>query len=462
MRQLRERYEKMLEEGNRGYFEPDEFDMIAATYEEEMSFRKALQVIAHGLDLYPSCEPLHLRKARCLLSMGRVEDASQALSHITEHSIEYYLVRGEMELLREDVEAALYSFSQIVYSSDCTIEDCIDVLDICADMDRVPLLERFTPIVERAFKDATPYLRELALLYDDMEKSEKAIELLNKVLDENPFSIDDWFSLAKVYARCKNYDKALEACDFALAIEENDESILAFKGYCYYDNGEYKEAVEQFKLFMEYTSDKAVAYELIAEAYGRMDMHEEAIEYLLKAIALNDCSHDLYYQLATNYYYIGNNDAAIDYLHKALACNNNDTEAHVFLGELLLQKEAYEEAYEHLLRTDRKPVTDTVSAAAFADACVHLQRYDEALEVLLQLVDKDPYEFQYIFDVILCYMQMDQYEDAAEWASRAEKISAEIDSIEGIDERSKKVWKSIGERIEQLRNILRIYLDEKL
>lgn len=459
---LRERYEKALEEGVRSYFEPEELEAIADSYEQEFSYRKALQVVAYGLELYPSNESLILSKARSLLALGRIEEATQTLTHIVEHSIEYYFVRGELELLRNDVEAALYSFSQIVYTPDCTIEDCLGVLDVCTDMEHIELLERFTPIVERAFNDATPYLRELALLYDECEEGEKAVVLFNKILDINSFSTDDWFSLAKVHARMKEYDKALEACDFALAIEENDESVIAFKGYCYYDSGQYVEAVEQFKLFLQITADKAVAYELIGEAYGRMDKHEEAVEYLLQAVALNDRSHDLYYQLAVNYYYMGHNDTAIMYLHKAVACDDTDDEAHIFLGELLLQNGSYEEAYQHLLRVDRKPVTDTVSAVAYADVCVHMQRYDEALEVLLQLTDKEPYEPHYLFDIILCYLQLNDYENAARWVAHSEKLSNNTEMINSLDEASQRVWKSIGERIEQLRNILRVYLNENL
>ena len=69
---LRERYEKMLEEGTSIYFEPDDLDLIAESYEQEMAYRKALQVVAYGIDLYPSNEMLLLHKARCLIAPNLV------------------------------------------------------------------------------------------------------------------------------------------------------------------------------------------------------------------------------------------------------------------------------------------------------------------------------------------------------------------------------------------------------
>lgn len=462
IRRLREHYEKLLDEGTHGYFEPDELDMIAESYEQEMAYRKALQVVSHGLELYSSNEMLMLRKARCLLLLGRIEDAVKELASITERNIEYYFASAECALMQEDIDAAMEAFNHIISDADCVIEDCIDILDVCADYDRTELLDNITPRVEKKFDHVSPYLRELAMLYEEKEEDDKAIDLYNKVLDIDPYSTDDWFSLAKVYARRKEYNKAIDACDFALAIEGNDESIVAFKGYCYYDQGDYREAVEQFEIFLQCTSDKAVAYELIAEAYGRMEKHEQAIEYLLKAVEINDSSHDLYYQLAVNHYYMGEVDEAILYLRKAVACDDSDDEAHVFMGELLMQQEAYEEAYIHLLRTELAPVIDTVPASALADVCIHLQRYDEAVKVLELLLEQDPYEPHYLFDIILCYLQLGDYQTAAEWVAHSDNISHDPEKLSSLDDSSRKTWNYIKERIDELRNILSVYLDRKL
>lgn len=459
---LREKYEKMLAEGHRCYFEPDEIEHIADSYEQEMEYEKSLQAAEHGLQLYPGNEVLLIRKARCLLVSERIDESAQVLALITEKGIEYHFVRSEIALLQGDDATALESFQAIIGLSDCTIEDCIDVLDICAELDKVYLLELFTPLVESRYDDVTPYWRELAILHEDLEEFDRAIELYNKILDVNSFSSDCWFSLAKVYARIKNYDSAIEACDFALAIAGDDENIIAFKGYCYYDSEQFYKAIEQFNIFLEATADKAVAYELIAESYGRMDLHEQAIENLLKAIELNDRSHDLYYQLAVNYYYMGHVDDAIANLYKAVACDDNDDEAHVFLGELLLQKHDYPSAYEHLLRTERTPIADTISATAFVDAAIHLQRYDEAIPVLTQLIDKEPYEPHFYFDIVLCYLQLGDYEQAARWVACSEEVSNETDVIDTLNEASRKAWKSIRERIAELRNVLKVYLNEDL
>ena len=72
----RERYEKMLAAKEKSYFEVEEIEDIADSYENEMAIRKALQVVSYGLGLYPGDEALLLRKAQYLLSLDRIEEGN--------------------------------------------------------------------------------------------------------------------------------------------------------------------------------------------------------------------------------------------------------------------------------------------------------------------------------------------------------------------------------------------------
>ncbi len=458
----RERYEKMLQAGTREYFEPEELEYVADSYEEEMAYTQALQAITYGLQMYPSNEGLLMHKARCLLTFNRIEDAMHTLSGVVNKNIEYYFVLCEIELRRNEKAAAKQSIENIIALPDCTIEDCIDILDMCADLNQQLLLEDIVPIIERTFEDTTPFLREMALLYEEMDCDDKAITYYDKLLDINPYSVDDWFALAKVYARNKSYEKALDSCDYALAIDESNEHLVAFKGYCYYDNGQYAEAIEQFEMFQNLTSDKSVAYGLIAEAYSRMDKHEEAIAYLEKAIALDDRNHDYYYQIAVNHYYMGEKTVAMMYLKKAIACDMTDDDAHVLLGELMYQEGVYEEAYEHLKYIKNQQLVDTASMVAFSELCAHLSRYDEAAEWLEILLEREPYEPRYMFNLIICYSCMGETEKCKQLLEQIEAIACNDEILHTLDKRTCDVWKNIQSQIDELRILLRDNLGENI
>ena len=457
---LRERFEQMLQEGSSYYFEPYELKQLAYAYGQDDLVEKALQVVSHGLSIYPGNEPLLMCKAHFLLALDRSDEAEETLLNVSERTIEYYLLRSEIELCKGNEDVALEALETLVQLPDCTIEECINILDICVDLDRIDFLLHFTATVETRFDDPILYFRELALVYIDNGRCDDAIELYNKILDTNPFSSDDWLSIAKVYAIQKDFDKAIEACDFALAIKENDENVVSFKGCCLYDSERYLEAIEQFETYLNMTTDKVAAYEMLGEAYCRIEQHETAIKYLSKAVEHNSYNHNTFYQLASCYYAMGDVDNTIENLRRTIEYNVTDREARIFLGELLLQKEEYEEAYKQLSYIKRDPIEDKVAAAAYAEACIHLQRYSQALNTLCELVELEPYDTYYLFDMILCYMQLGDYEAALDWVKYVEEVSQNTDLINTFDDDLRKAWISIAERIEQLRNILKVYLDQ--
>ena len=456
----RERYEKMLAAGERVYFEADEIEDIADSYENEMAIRKALQVVVYGLSLYPGDEALLLRKAQYLLSLDRIEEAARTLSTVTDHSIDYYLVKGEVELLRGNDKEALVAFQTVINDDDCQPEDCIEVIDIAFDDNRPDIIDSLLSAMEKRIDDMTPIYRELALSCDERNDTEHAIKWYNKVLDLNPYSTDDWAELAKAYVRLRLFDEAIEACDFALAIDDKDKNMLLYKGFSYKLAGRSEEAVKQFKEFGQITSDKSVAYEYIAEVYMQDEMYEQAIEYLKKAIEENAHNGNAYYKLAVCYYSMEDNVAAIATLRKQLAYNDSDIMSHLFLGELLAQGGEYKEAYEHLMPYAKASVFDEVASVALADACIGLERYDEVVQLLEEFIVKFPSESDLYWSMILACIYSGRFADADEWMLRVEEMVQKVKSDKYGDKELCEKWEKIGQDLKTLRATIDKYINK--
>ena len=58
---------------------------------------------------------------------------------------------------------------------------------------------------------------------------EKAIEYNNLLLDIDPYSYDGWVNIGKLYSMNEQHDKAVDAFDFALTVNEGDVSVLKMK-----------------------------------------------------------------------------------------------------------------------------------------------------------------------------------------------------------------------------------------
>ena len=456
------RYEQMLRDGKSMYFDTDELEDIAVQYEEDNRISEALQVVEHGLSLHPFNSELSLRKARYLLCLDRPEDAEKVINTVPGESTEAILIRAELLLINGEAHEGEKLLDSLLRSDDVTIELCFEVLDLYLDYSCFDELVRFVNHADDVLPDSRELLRELALVHEDRLDYEAALAIYDRLIDKDPYSPADWFSMAKIYALQKEYDKSIEACDFALTTKENDETIISFKGYCFYDSGRYPEAIEQFKEFAGIIKDKAVAYELIAECYMKLEKNNEAVEYLLLALELDPSNPNICYQLATNYYDMGNITSAIEYLHNTIRLDENDAEAFSFLGELELRDGLDDLAEMHLSRSLELDGDDEETIALIADLRMKQERWEDAAVFYEQLSEKKPYQVKYMFKLIMIYYNLEQEDKVELFISRIDDLTMDESIWEKVPEDDRNDLLNAKNMLQNLKEVLRDNLDENI
>ena len=58
----------------------------------------------------------------------------------------------------------------------------------------------------------------LQRLFPGARLKDKAEMFYNKLIDKNPYSAPYWFGLARCYFEQQLFDKAIEACDYAIVV----------------------------------------------------------------------------------------------------------------------------------------------------------------------------------------------------------------------------------------------------
>ncbi|KAA6308426.1 Lipopolysaccharide assembly protein B, partial [termite gut metagenome] len=177
-------------------------------------------------------------------------------------------------------------------------------------------------------------------------KNEEAAHYYNMLIDKQPYSADYWVGLAKVCFVREQYDKAIEACDFALIGDANSGDAHLFKAHCLYQLENYEESIKEYKevltmgnFFAEYI------YAYIGTCYNEMQEWEQACAYYIKAIQgtneLDDTKKmEVYSNLSTCYYRLGRFDEAHD------ICQTMEILFPDFLDSYLLDGRIYSEEDE--------------------------------------------------------------------------------------------------------------------
>ncbi len=76
----------------------------------------------------------------------------------------------------------------------------------------------------------------------------KAETFYNRLIDKNPYSAPYWFGLARCYFEQQLFDKAIEACDYAIVSDEEFADAYIMKGHAFYQLGNEESALENYTL----------------------------------------------------------------------------------------------------------------------------------------------------------------------------------------------------------------------
>ncbi|MCP9612074.1 tetratricopeptide repeat protein [Coprobacter tertius] len=456
------RYEFMLEHDESCYFDTDEWEEIAYQYEIDDKYQEALEAINRGLSMHPGNIALNIKKSRYLMSLDNIDEAEELIYSIPHDSEDAVLIRAELCFIKAKPEEAVRLLHGLLKSDEISVELCFEIMDMYIDFGYFEDLVTFIYEADKVLSDGSELLRELALMYEDRQELDKAEELYNLLIDRNPYSAVDWFNLAKINAINKEYEKAIDACDFALTVNDGDENILSFKGYCLYDLGEYEKAIEVFDEYARISDEKAVAYELMSECYVKLLHYDIGIEYLKKALEYSPDNTNLYYQLATDYYDIGNREKAFECLLKAIKLEPNDADALSFMGEILIDENKLEQAESFLRKSIEIDATNAEAFVLLGDIMVREEKYEESVSCYEKARKITPYDVKLIFKLTLSYYNIGAQDKAEELIKYLEESTSHIDEIPDIPEENKSELLETKEMLEQLREILKNNLGENL
>ena len=135
------------------------------------------------------------------------------------------------------------------------------------------------------------------------------------------------------------FDKAL-----ILLNQEGDTSslqLLQKRGYCYFQLGKYKMAIEQFERIVAIDSMNTQALVQLAQLYARDKQYENAYSCYEKLIATDSLNSFYYKQYGIVAIEAEAFNLALPNLFETVRLNAGDIEAYVLLGDLLIENDQY-------------------------------------------------------------------------------------------------------------------------
>ncbi|HBX47048.1 tetratricopeptide repeat protein [Limibacterium fermenti] len=391
---LVEKYEQMRFIGKQMYLDADEFALLADYYHSMDDEEESLLLLDEGLKMHPGSPELMLLRAKTLVFSEQYTEALDYLKYITsaEDEIDLALVKIECLLHLQRNEEVDELINQLL-NSELAIDDLYEfITELGFLFNDVDLFDRAISFLQESLKiedDNADVLTDLAYAYEMKGDFEEAILYNNLLLDANPYSFEAWVNIGKLYSMNEQYDKAIDAFDFALTINDKDVSVRKLKALALYLNENVAESIRLFEECISQAPNDESLYDSLFEAYEVMGEYDRMMKLLDKKEAQFGPAGILI-KRAFVYIYQGDTDmahrlfeevpeedhASLDYfmLEGELAFNDND---------LVRAEAAYMKAA--LISEENEDIIDRLANISIAQ-----EKYEQAAGYLDQLLNLSP------------------------------------------------------------------------
>ncbi|MCD7935228.1 MAG: tetratricopeptide repeat protein [Tannerellaceae bacterium] len=283
---LLKRFLSAQQEGKEPYFDADEIDRLLDSLEEADDWNHYGDIIRLGMKLHPGHQDLKLRECKLYIFREKYQKALDLLDEVSD------VLSQDMDMLRLECYCHLDKYKKALHYIQSQVDSQSEHAEILFEytagvLNDLDMNEEARDLINRGLKlypDNLILKDELCYLLEAKGEFTEAIRLCNELIDKDPFSYDTWFMLGRLYSMTGEFEKAVEAFDYALACDESDMELKILKSYCLFMNENYEKAIEAYQEIATDEESQERIKPLIAECYIKLERFEECYEILKKII----------------------------------------------------------------------------------------------------------------------------------------------------------------------------------
>jgi tetratricopeptide (TPR) repeat protein len=385
LKELLQQFANLKAGKTNSFIEEDGFERIIDYYDEKEQFPQALEAVEAGIDQYPYSAALLIKKADLLISLRRYKESLYILEQAelldsTDSSLYILKTDAYLALDMQEKAASLLEAAIETFEGEEKIDLLFELADVYDDYENFEKVFDCLKIILEQDPANEEALYKICFWTDFTGRNEEGIKLHQGIIEEIPFNELAWFNLGAAYQGLKLYEKAIDAYQYAVAIDEKFDYAYRNMGDAYMKLRKYKDAIEVLEKVLELTRPEAVIYEAIGHCHDKSANYAQARFHYKKASHLNPEDSQLHYKVACTYMNEGTWNNAIKSLESALKTHLMQPEYNLALGRCYMQLGNIDEAITYLgnvVRIRPKNVTGWTELLK----CLYLGHlFDEGLE----------------------------------------------------------------------------------
>lgn len=411
--ELVEKFEKMVENNEEFYFETEEFEEIIIYYLEIGDISYAEMATNYALKIHPNSIDLKTKKFEVLLELENYTQAKELMEELKEPSMEntdflvccakYYSNLGNPRRAIEYCEKALELEEEENFLHNFIADEYVNLEDPFNALKHYKLALQFDPQDEYS-------LENVMYCYNQLNRSEEAIEFLNDYLDKYAFSETAWYEYGQFYFNRKNYEEAIKGFDYLLAINSESIGVYANKAACYEAMGEWQKAISVYEEMLDLEYTKSFTYYKIGLCYKENKQPVLALNSFQKS--LRDDPQFYLSMMEQSYIYedMGGMKEALYFAKEAVSLNENNLDYQKRLAFLYIDSGRFEESLECLKKLVDFEPQRFYNWYAYSEVLMLIGEFEEAISVLKKAT-KLHNRAELYYQLSNCYLQLNNQKE---------------------------------------------------
>ena len=388
VRELVDRFEKMVKQHQSCYFDADELNVILEHYLQQNNIKKANLAADIAVKYHPNNPIINIIKAKQLLANSHAKEALSTLKNadLDRDDADYLLTLAACYSDLGENQKAIAAYMKAAKEFD--FKDCEDIYNFIAveyenlgDMENA--LKFFILGIDKAENIDNQYF-EIRNCYSLLHRMDEAIEFFRKEIDKNPYSKAAWMALGNCYVRLGQLDNAIEQFEYAVSIDPHYKKGYVDIATAYNELDRFKDTIVLVEEAFRYNASSALLLCLYGEAKAKLGEKEEALKIFKNAMKMDENLPEAY--------------AGIGFL---LSDENNPNSAIKFLKHAHTLS-PYNTDYMYVIIEEYNKIGE----------------YDNALKFVNEILDLNPYDENVYISMMECYVLKDDAGKALESLER--------------------------------------------
>ena len=411
MELLLQQYEQVKRGEAAGMMDEESFERVIEYFFQNSDEEQALLACDIARTYYPFSGAVLLLRAEILSGAQKYGQALKALDEMEQyeqHNIDAVLLRSDILVsqLKYDQAAQLLEKETAAFDGKDKIEvllELSDVYDECEEFEAVfDTLKRVIKI-DRRNEEA---LQKICFWAEFTGKLEESVQLHTTLTDNDPYNALAWFNLGAAFQGLKLYEKAIDAYEFCVAIDEKFEFAYRNMADAYMRLKWYDKALEVLEKHLEIAKAEDVIFEAMGYCYEKQKNFPKARYYYRQASQLSPQDDGIFFKIGETYARERQWEKAVKSYSVALHLNKDNAAYCMAIGNCLMELDVKNEALVCYLNAVRLKPGNKTTWVALVRGLYLAGYYDEAITQLAIARDHcgDKPDFYYYGAAILIEM----------------------------------------------------------